>query len=435
MINFFKKNDIIRIKKNIGGNLVITSSFFLIQFFHIPLMLYIWGVDKTGYWFYLLAIPSLLSFWKINFSEASKQELIIKKNSNKNEIYTISFLFTFITLLIFAVIYFTINIKYVNFFEIFKNVEIYKFNWILGLIFASFSIELITNNLLIISQYQGKIYPTQILTSIFSILEKILIPLVGYFTEYLLYAAICLIIIRIIRYLISKYIINKYIIKFSLNFKNFNQNNVIYIFKKSTSFYFNDLSHALDRSGLIYLVGYFFTAEIVVMLAALQTMFKFTLVWTFSIFENIIRFEYANFYRNKKFLNILKLYKFQRNILYILIVFFLVGVYFFGRMFFDLWTGGVFNYSITLIYLVTFDCIIFMIGYNQILLLYSLNKLKKISLYALMINILSFIFLFYFETFRINFETIYYVLIFKGFLIFFINMISNFKFIKYLIKN
>ena len=97
MINFFNKNDIIRIKKNIGGNLVITSSFFLIQFFHIPLMLYIWGVDKTGYWFYLLAIPSLLSFWKINFSEASKQELIIKKNSNKNEIYTISFLFTFIT--------------------------------------------------------------------------------------------------------------------------------------------------------------------------------------------------------------------------------------------------------------------------------------------------------------------------------------------------
>ena len=123
-------------------------------------------------------------------------------------------------------------------------------------------------------------------------------------------------------------------------------------------------------------------------------------------------------------------------IIWILLATFLsdIGGYFFGRMFFDLWTGGVFNYSITLIYLVTLDCIIFMIGYNQILLLYSLNKLKKISLYALVINILSFIFLFYFETFRINLETIYYVLIFKGFLILLINMILNFRFIKFLQK-
>ena len=123
MINFFKINELTRIKKNIQGNLVLTSSLVLIQFFHLPLMIYIWGIEKTGYWFYLLAIPSLLSFWKLNVSEASKQELIIKINANKNEIYTISFLFTFITLLIFAVIYFTINIKYINFFEIFVIVK------------------------------------------------------------------------------------------------------------------------------------------------------------------------------------------------------------------------------------------------------------------------------------------------------------------------
>ena len=435
MINFFKKNEITRIKKNIQGNLVRVSSLFLIQLFYLPLMIYIWGVEKTGYWFYLLAIPSLLSFWKLNFSEVSKQELIIRKNANKNEIYTISFLFTFITLLIFAVIYFTINIKYVNFFEIFKNVEIYKFNWILGLIFVSFSIDLITNNLLTISQYQGKIYPAQILGGIFSILEKILVPLVGYFTEYLLYAAICLVILKITRYLISNYIIKKYITKISLNFKNFNKNTVIHIFKKSTNFYFNDLSLILNVSGFIYFVGYFFTAEIVAMIAALQTMFRFLLLWVFSIFENVVRFEYANFYKNKKILDIVKLYKFQRNILYILLFFFFLGVYFFGSMLFDLWTNNAFIYNTNLINLVALDSIIFILGYNQILLLYSLNKLEKISLYALMVNILSFIFLFYFETFRVNFETIYYVLIFKGFLIFFINMISNFKFIKYLVKN
>ena len=434
MINFFKKYELTRIKKNIQGNLVLTSSLVLIQLFHLPMMIYIWGIEKTGYWFYLLAIPSILSFWKLSFSEASKQELIIKINANKNEIYTISFALTFITLLIFAIIYFTINIKFISFFEIFKDVEIYKFNWILGLIFASFSIDLITNNFLIISEHKGKIYSAQILVSIFSILEKIIIPLVGYFTEYLLYAAIFLLMLKITRYIISKYIINKFITKISLNLKNFNRKTVIDIFKKSTSFYFNDLSYILNVSGFIYFIGYFFTAEIVAMITAFQTMFRFTIVRVISIFENVVRYEYANFYKNKKFLDILKLYKLQRNIFYILIGFFLIGVYFFGKIVFDVWTGSVFIYSTNLVYLVVLDSIIFMIGYNQILLLYSLNKLKKISLYALIINVSSFIFLFSFDSLRINLETIYYVLILKGFLIFLINMISNFRFIKLLQK-
>tara|TARA_B110000305_G_scaffold49699_1_gene53598 strand:- start:1883 stop:3214 length:1332 start_codon:yes stop_codon:yes gene_type:complete len=433
MINFLKNKDKIRITKNISGNSIRVFSLFLVQLFYLPMMFYLWGIEKTGYWLYLLAIPNLLSFWKLNFTEAAKQELIIKKNINRNEVYSISFLFCCLTILVFAIVYFTINFRFINSFEIFSNIEIYNFNWILILIFLSFSIDLFTNNFLTISQYTGKIYPSQIISSIFNILEKLIIPLIGFFTNQLFYAAICLLLLKIIQYVISKHIIKKYIINMSLNFKKFNKHIVLDIFKKSTSFFFNDLSSVINTSGFIYFIGYFFAVEVVAMIAALQTLFKFIMFWVTSIFDNVVRYEFANYYKKKKYINIVKLYKFQKKMLYFLLFTFLLVTYLLGQKFFNIWTNNSFNYDIIIIYLIALETVIFLLGYNQILLLYSLNKIKKISLYTLIINILSFAFLFSFEVMRVDLKTIYYVLLFKGSLIYFINMISNYRFQKFML--
>ena len=73
------KSDYKRIKKNIFGNgfnflLTIGS-----QLIYIPLMLLSWGVTSTGYWMFFITIPTILSFWKLDFSEASRQELTLNK--------------------------------------------------------------------------------------------------------------------------------------------------------------------------------------------------------------------------------------------------------------------------------------------------------------------------------------------------------------------
>ena len=433
MDNFFKKKDLIRVKKNISGNLLNIFSLFLIQLFYFPMMIYAWGIEKTGYWFYLLAIPSFLSFWKLNFSEASKQELIISKIKNKNEIYTISLLFTIITLFVFSIIYFIINLNFINYLKIFKDVQIYKFNWILFFIFLSFSTDIITNNLLTISQFKGKIYPTQIITSLFSIFEKLIIPLAGFFTEYLLYAAIILFFLKLIRYVVSKFYVKKYISSLSLNFYMPNYNRIFDIFKKSTNFYFNDLTAIINVSGFIYFIGYFFTAEIVALITALNTLFKFLVIWGFSVFENVIRYEFANYYKKKNFINIIKLYKLQQKALYLILIIFLIIIYLIGEDIFNIWTNYSFNFNSNLIYLVSLETVVFLIGYNYILLAYSLNKLKKISLYGLLINLMFFVSLFYFETFRVNLERIYFVLVFKGIVILILNNIFNYNFLNYFI--
>ena len=169
------------------------------------------------------------------------------------------------------------------------------------------------------------------------------------------------------------------------------------------------------------------------MITALQTLFKFLILWIYGIFDNVLRYEFANFYKNKQFLKIIKLYKYQKNLLYIILLLFFVMTYLVGKNIFDIWTGYIFIYKINLIYLVMIESIIFLLGYNQIILLYSLNRLKKISFYGLIINVLVLIILFSFESTRVNIETIYYVLIFKSLMILFINIIFNYKFTQLLL--
>ena len=203
--------------------------------------------------------------------------------------------------------------------------------------------------------------------------------------------------------------------------------------KNRQVFFFNDLSSVINTSGFIYFIGYFFAVEVVAMIAALQTLFKFIMFWVTSIFDNVVRYEFANYYKKKKYINIVKLYKFQKKMLYFLLFTFLLVTYLLGQKFFNIWTNNSFNYDIIIIYLIALETVIFLLGYNQILLLYSLNKIKKISLYTLIINILSFAFLFSFEVMRVDLKTIYYVLLFKGSLIYFINMISNYRFQKFML--
>ena len=63
-----------RIKKNIFGNSFNFSLAVISQLLYIPIMLLFGGrVTQTGYLMFLLTMPTILSFWNLDFTEASRQ--------------------------------------------------------------------------------------------------------------------------------------------------------------------------------------------------------------------------------------------------------------------------------------------------------------------------------------------------------------------------
>ena len=431
-ISFLNSNDKKRIKKNIYGNGFNFLLTILSQLFYIPIMLLSWGATQTGYWIFFIAIPSILSFWKLDFSEASRQELTLNKKKNPNVVYSISLIFTLLTVVIFGMIYFFINLNFLENFEAIKNHNITSLNIILILIFYGFSLELITNNHLILTQYKGKIYISEIIVGLYITLERILIPLIGFITINLLYAAIVYAIIKTLKFITVKFIINLSV-NFKLNFFKITKKEIINIFIKSKNIYYYNISNIINVSGFTYFIAYFFSPEIITLVNALQTMFKFLVLRINRVFIDVFSFEFGNFYSKKKYSNIVNAYNFQKRYVYIFLLSFLIIGYFIGPYIFNYWTIDKFTEFHSIIVLVILECIFTMLAYNEILLGMALNKLKKITFYALVINILSFGCLLFFENLRSDLNNIYYILILKSSFIYLMNKNYNLKLINNLL--
>ena len=80
------------------------------------------------------------------------------------------------------------------------------------------------------------------------------------------------------------------------------------------------------------------------------------------------------------------------------------------------------------------DSILMMLSYIDQLLSRTLNKLEGIALKNLIVTIMSFLPLIFFENLRINLEMIFYIIAIKSLLIFFINKYFNALFIKNYLK-
>lgn len=421
-----------RIKKNIFGNSFRFSSSVIVQVFYLPLMFYAWGPVNTGYWLFLSAAPQILSFWKINFSEASKQELTLRNGKNESYLYTISLFLTFLVILFFGLIYFTVNILFLEYFEIFKTTKVNYFYYIIIIIFFSFSLDLVSNNILTLSQYKGKIYKSEILIGTFDSLEKITVGIIGLLTSELIIAAYSYIIIKILKLFISKYLF-----KFSFNYKLINKNKKLLrsIFKKSLNIYYLNITNVINISGLIYIIGFFFTAEIVAMVSAIQTMFRFTIYSVNRVFIDVLYFEFANYIKSRNIQKTLEIYKFQRFYFILFLIIFGLFTIFFGEFIFNIWTNYNFTLFSNLILLITLDSIISIISYNNLLLARSMNKIDKISFKILLITLIVFSMILYFDYFKIDIEKIYFLVILKNFVECLYTYFFNENFIKKLKLN
>ena len=162
-------------------------------------------------------------------------------------------------------------------------------------------------------------------------------------------------------------------------------------------------------------------------------MFKFLVLRINRVFIDVFSFEFGNFYSKKKYSNIVNAYNFQKKYVYIFLLSFLIIGYFIGPYIFNYWTVGEFTEFRSVIVLVILECIFTMLAYNEILLGMALNKLKKITFYSLVINILSFGCLLFFENLRLDLNNIYYILILKSFFIYLMNKNYNLKLINNLL--
>lgn len=418
-----------RIKKNIFGNSFRFSASIIVQVFYLPLMFYTWGPVNTGYWLFLIAAPQILSFWKINFSEAAKQELTLRNGKNESYLYTVSLFLTFFVILFFGLIYFTLNILFLENFEIFKTTKVNFFYYIIVIVFFSFSLDLVSNNILTLSQYKGKIYKSEILIGIFDSLEKITIGIIGLLTSELIIAAYFYLIIKILKLFISKYLF-----KFSFNYKLLNKNKKLLknIFKKSLNIYYLNITNVINISGLIYIIGFFFTAEIVAMVSAMQTMFRFTIYSVNRVFIDVLFFEFANYIRSRNIQKALEIYKFQRFYFILFLIIFALFTIFLGELIFNIWTNYNFTLFSNIILLITLDSIISIISYNNLLLARSMNRIDKISFKILLITLIVFVMILYFDYFKIDLEKLYLIVILKNFIECLYTYFFNKNFIKQL---
>ena len=131
ILNYFSQNDILRLKKNFFSRSnyvfvkVITSIFF------IPLMIYIWGIEKFGIWSFLYSIPQVINLIGLNFTEASKTSMTLsyysdtKKLVDKIYLNTIYLIIGASTFLIFLFIFF-INFFDLKILKIFENLNNYE---------------------------------------------------------------------------------------------------------------------------------------------------------------------------------------------------------------------------------------------------------------------------------------------------------------------
>lgn len=427
-ISFLNSIDKGRILKNIFGQSSTFISSIVIQLLFIPLMLFTWGPKYTGIWLFITSLPSVISFWKLSFSEACRQQIILSGESSKNKIYSISVILTLLVIIITGLFFFLVNLFYLDNFIVFKDTKIDHLNFILIIIFISSSIDILNNNTLVISQYSGKLYIGNYIQSGFLLFERIIVPLCGLFTDKIIFAALIVLIISILKYFFTKYILYKNKTFFTFKMNLLKKSEIKKIFNKSLKFYYNDVSIILNTSGIIFILGVFFYGEIITYITAANILFRFFIIKLYSIPTQILSYEIPNFFRKNKILKLKNILDLHKKITYLIIFLFLIISFLIGDFVFNTWTSGKFDHFDNVIFLlICLEVTIYILCSNQLILGMYLNKLGNITLWSLIITVISYILMVITLKINLNLENIFILLIIKNLIIYVLYLNFNYN--------
>lgn len=412
----FSKHQFTRIKRNFFSLFVNFSSKLLTQLLFPPLMLLIWGVENFGIWVFVTALPSTFTFLNLHFSYATRIEMTINNAKKKYKLLNSTFQnglgLVIVNMAIYTILWMSCFFFVEIDLKIFESISDEEIKIILMLILVSFYFNIFDSILTTGTSYWGKIYIPAYIKTILDVFLKVLIILSGFFFNSLIYPAIILFLISIIRTLILFYyfLLNKKSIELSL--KLINLKTSLRLFRLSLSFYAETIIQIIKHNGLTIILGIFYSAEIIGLITTSKTLFYFLPIIFIDMFNQVGIYEYSEALgrKAKKFIR-------QNYVKHILLVFFFLVAFIIisltiGGEIYDIWTGYVYDLDITLLILIVFNSAIFLLQSTVGSVLKSANNFLKPVVCEALISVLAIITSFYCLSIGYN-----YIDIFKVFLI------------------
>ena len=365
----------------------------LIQLFFPPLMLFFWGKDNFDLWLFLFAIPSFLSMFQISIIAPIRNHMLKlfkeKKYSKVNEIYQNSFFFVILNIFFISLIgllYVIIN---------FTNPFIQDNLYLIIIAFLCLLLNLLTGCAHAALSYKGSAKKILAIEIFFDLIINLAVP-ISYFVlsnfekVFLLVLILQLIKTWILFYKIKDQNLNKFIKFKFINFKTLKE-----IINLSLGFNFHILSNIIKGPGLIVLLGSSNNLSLVGMISTARTMFYYLPQRFFRIFERTYFLEFSNILNTKEFNQ-----SFRKHYLYLLascivaLSIFIIFFFYFGEFLYNYWTNNSYNINFELIFLISLDAFVIIIGIFLVLPLQSINKYNYIGFFELIVNVTTFIILY-----------------------------------------
>lgn len=411
---FFDRKNQKRIFKNLYSSIAQILSRSIIQLIFPPLMIASYGINDFGVWLFLTSLPSILSLFDVNINSASRIEMSIHYNKKKYQkvksIYINSLILTIIYIFFLLIISLIIISSFDFQIEILKNIKNDQLKLVILFVFFVFFLNTINSYLKSTITYKGNLDLENYIEIFYDFLIKSTIIIFGFVYSELFYAVILYTLINFIKFLTYLYFRNTFDKTLSnLDLKNISIDEILNLFKLSVPYYFETVRVLAKNNLQIILLGIFFGPVIVGLVSTMRTFFYFFPLRVWDIQQKIIMYEYTRFYSLKNFNFLKKLFNNILNLYFYFMFCYSVVFLIFGKQIYNFWTKN--NYEISFL-LITFICLDFIfdsLGGTFKTINKSINKIFKLSLFGLIINIIQVIILFF--IFNLNFDFLYIFII------------------------
>lgn len=417
-----------RIYKNLKGLLLEFFSRTTIQIFFFPLMFYIWGTEYTGIWIFLTSITTFAALTNLNTDEFIRQHMILNFDNKieKQKIYSNGFIIALINSLFFFLVVYFVNLIFLDKFTITENINFKDLKTFIFIIAFGSALSIISNYFLIKFEIEGKIFLKVNLINLFFILNRVVPLLVGLYSKdfnNIFYAYIGLQIIQLIIFL---YWSKK--VKIFFNYSDVSIGYLKKIIKNSLRYYLINLKGLLSVSGLNYIIGFFFNAEIISIYNAINVMFKWFYVRIIGMVHTITTYEIARF---SKIIKKIKILNKRIDIsAYVFGSILIIISFTFGKLIFNEWTlyrFENFNNLKVLIYLITIEAIFYVLCSNELIYLKAINKIRIVAEINIILESVSLIIIFISLLKFQNIMIVIQIQIIKNLILLFINKIYKNK--------
>jgi len=412
--SFFDQKNKKRIFKNLYSSVAQIGSRSIIQLIFPPLMIASYGINDFGVWIFLTSIPSILSLFDVNINTASRIEMSISYNKKKylkvKSIYINSLVLTIVYILFLFVASLLIVLNFNFQIEILKNINSDQLKLIILFVFFVFFLNTINSYLKSSITYKGNLDLENYIEIFYDFLIKSTIIIFGFIYSELFYAVVIYTAINFIKFLTYLYYRNKFDKTLNnLDLKNISVDEILNLFKLSIPYYFETVRVLAKNNLQIILLGFFFGPVIVGLVSTMKTFFYFFPLRIWDIQQRILMYEYTRFYSLKNFIFLKKLFNNILKLYFYFILFYSIIFIFFGKQIYDFWTKNNYEISILLIVFVCLDFIFDSLGGTFKTINKSINKIFKLSLFGLIVNIGQVILLF--AIFNLNFDFFYIFII------------------------